>query len=73
VKFKFTHHSQYRIEKRGISVLDIKSIIQNPDYSRMEQNGIIVCLKSVGEKDKITVIYKKVNNQYLIITAYYEK
>jgi hypothetical protein len=73
VKFKFTNHAQYRIEKRGIRTLDIKSVIQCPDYSRTEQNGIIVCIKDVKGKDKITVVYKKLKTQYLIITAYYEK
>lgn len=73
MKFKFTHHAQYRIEKRGISTLDIRNVIQNPDYSRVEQNGIIMCLKSIKRKGKITVVYRELKNQYLIVTAYHEK
>ena len=73
MKFKFTYHAQYRMEKRKISTLDIKNIISNPDYSRIEESGTIVCIKSIRGKGKIGVVYRKLKDEFLIITMYHEK
>ena len=71
MKFKFTDHAQYRMYKREISTLDIKDIINHPDFSRIEDDDTIVAIKNISNKGKIGVVYKKIKSKYLILTIYY--
>src|SRR3989344_2778845 len=68
MKFRFTHHAQYRMYKREISTLDIKDIINRPDFSRVEDDDTIVVVKNIADKGKIGVVYRKIRNGYLILT-----
>ncbi len=72
MKFRFTYHAQYRMYKREISTIDIKDIINKPDFSRIEEDDTIVCIKNIQNKSRIGVVYRKLKNEYyLILTIYY--
>ncbi|OHA87384.1 MAG: hypothetical protein A3A96_04470 [Candidatus Zambryskibacteria bacterium RIFCSPLOWO2_01_FULL_39_39] len=71
MKFRFTHHAQYRMYKREISTLDIKDIINRPDFSRVEDDDTIVAIKDISSKGRVGVVYRMVKSGYLILTIYY--
>ncbi len=70
MKFKFTHHAQYRIRERNISIEHVKDVINRPDYSGSVLNGNIQSRKKFGKKT-LEVVYFKDKNEFVIITAYY--
>ena len=72
MKFVFTYHAQYRMYVRAISTLDIKNIINHPDFIKIQNNGKILKVKSIPKKGKVAVVYKMTGNKFLIITIYYE-
>ncbi|KKU81140.1 MAG: hypothetical protein UY07_C0025G0011 [Parcubacteria group bacterium GW2011_GWA1_47_8] len=49
MKLKFTNHAQYRTGEREVSIEDIKSTINNPDFSEI-LNGKVKCRKSFDGK-----------------------
>ena len=70
MKIIFTNHAKYRIMERGISVLLIKSVLKNSDSQIIDQYGMMIVRKIIGEK-VIEVVYKISGSNYIIITAYY--
>ncbi len=70
MKFKFTNHAQYRIDERGISIEDIKSVINAPDYARNTFDGRTEAGKKFFKKT-LEVVYKKDGSATIIITVYY--
>ncbi|HKZ37574.1 MAG TPA: DUF4258 domain-containing protein [Chryseolinea sp.] len=69
MKLKFTNHAQYRIEERGISIEDIKFVINNPDFSEIN-NGKIKC-RSLIDGETLVAVYLKSRGEFVILTAYY--
>ena len=72
MKFKFTNHAQYRMHTREISTIDIKDIIDNPDFTEIQNNGKILKVKYIPNKGKTAVVYKQIGSEFIIITIYYE-
>jgi hypothetical protein len=68
MKLKFTNHSQYRIEERGISVEDIKMVLRKPDSAK-ETFGKTVANKKI-ERKTLEVVFQKGHDGFVIITAY---
>lgn len=71
MKFKFTNHAQSQVYFRGLSLVELGNIISRPDFSRREENDIIVSIKNIEDKGKIGVVYRKLSKYYLIVTVYY--
>lgn len=72
VKFRFTHHAEYRMfMERGISADDIKKVIQNPESVVSLPNGAIKCFRKI-EKGVLVVVYSRDKNIFVIITAYFK-
>ncbi len=71
MKFIFTNHAKYRIMERGIAVDRIKQTIQDQKVPKTDKYGMITSRKIFGIKT-LEVIYRIENNNYVIITAYYE-
>lgn len=72
MKFRFTHHAQYRLfMERNISADEIKAVIREPDESRFLPNGAVKCSKQL-EKNTLVVVYAKERGEYVIITAYFK-
>lgn len=69
MKLKFTNHVQYRIEEREISIEDLKSAINKPDFSEV-LNGKIKSKKLFDGK-ALVVVYLKSRENFVILTAYY--
>lgn len=72
MKFEFSHHAQYRMYIREISTLDIKDIINYPDFTEFQNNGKILKVKYISGKGKVAVVYRMRGNEFIIITVYYE-
>jgi hypothetical protein len=71
IKIVFTNHAKYRLNERGISVLDVRKAIREPDSKKSEQYDMIVIKKRFGRK-VLEVVCKLKRNECLVITAYYE-
>ncbi len=69
MKLKFTHHSQYRMDERGIAVSNIKSALQNPDSVGSVSSGKFLARKNIGGKT-LEVVYIKDQSEFVIITIY---
>lgn len=72
MKFKFSHHAQYRMYLREISTLDVKDIINYPDFTEFQNNGKMLKVKYISDKGKVAVVYRMRGNEFIIITVYYE-
>ena len=72
MKFKFTNHAKYRMDTRGLSTLDIKDIINHPDFTEVQNNGKILKVKYILNKGEIAVVYRLLGNEFIVITVYYE-
>ena len=72
MKFIFTHHAQYRMYIREISTLDIKDIINRPDFTEIQNNGKILKVKYIANKGRVAVVYRQTGREFIIITIYYE-
>ena len=72
MKFVFTDHAQYRMYIREISTLDIKDIINRPDFTEIQNNGKILKVKNLTDKGRVAVVYRQIGSEFIIITVYYE-
>lgn len=34
MKFEWSHHAQFRLHERGISIDDVKKVLTEPDFTR---------------------------------------
>ena len=64
----FTLHALERIRQRGIDKELVRLCIQNPDREE-ENEGIHKCIKRVNNM-VIIAIYRKENDNAIVITAY---
>jgi len=71
MKIVFTNHAKYRISERKISVSDIKETIKNSEVKNIDAYGMIVAKKKLGKRS-LEVIYCIKNNNFIVVTAYYE-
>lgn len=69
MKLRFTHHAQYRMDERGISVSSIKSVLKNPDRTEPVFGAKMLARKNIDGK-VLEVIYVKDKNDFVIITIY---
>ncbi len=69
MKLRFTHHAQYRMDERGISVSSIKSVLKNPDHTEDVFGSKSLARKHV-DGGILEVIYIKDKNEFVIITIY---
>jgi hypothetical protein len=69
MKLRFTHHAQYRMDERGISVSSIKSVLKNPDHTEDVFGNKSLSRKQI-DGGTIEVIYVKDKNEFVIITIY---
>lgn len=70
MKLKFTNHVKYRLLERGISAVDIKSVLKSPDYDEPTFGNKRKIGKLLGEKT-LEVIYFHDKSDIIIVTAYY--
>ena len=70
VNFVYTRHVRVRIRQRGLSARQLEAAITSPDRVVPSFRGRIVAQKAVGSKT-LEVIYKRVNDRAVIITAYW--
>lgn len=70
MKLRFTHHSQFRINERGISIEEIKLVIKHPDFSDTAFGDKTKVNKEIEGKI-LEIVYKKDGNDIVIITAYH--
>lgn len=69
MKLKLTHHAQFRLNERGISIEKIKQTINQPDFLELLDEKIRV-KKDFGDKI-LVVIYIKSGKEFVIISSYY--
>ena len=72
MKFRFSHHAQFRIFiERGISAADIKSVINRPDTLSHFEGGVVKARKNL-DRGLLCVVYSKDRSgTHVIITAYF--
>lgn len=70
MKLKFTHHAQYRIDERRISVERIKQTINRPDFVEQLLDGKTRSKKNFGN-ETLLVVYIKSSKEFLILSSYY--
>jgi uncharacterized DUF497 family protein len=61
-------HAQIRLHERGIDIDRVKKVINNPDSLVPQSENRIKVSKLLDDR-KITVIYTKDKNTFVIITA----
>jgi hypothetical protein len=74
MKFRFTHHAQYRLYTRIYSIQDIKHTILKPDFENRLQDGKIVSNKVSNKACNgkiLRVVYVYEQNTYIILSFYY--
>lgn len=73
---KLTTHALFRLQERGFSVDNVRSVIKNCRKIQKLEEDLFKVVGKVGDKGTLTVIYKKPilktkKDYYLIITAYF--
>lgn len=70
MKLKFTNHVKYRLLERGISALDIKVVLKNPDYDELTFGNKHKAGKSLEGKI-LEIIYFYDKSDIIVVTVYY--
>ncbi len=69
MRIRYTLHALERIKQRGIEREAVEECLRNPDKV-ISLNNVFQCVKKV-EKDKVLiVVYRKLDEMLLVITAY---
>ncbi len=68
MKLRVSVHAQIRLAERGIDIEQVKRVIKNPDNIVNEFEGRVKVSKILNDR-KVTVIYTKEQNVFVIITA----
>ena len=72
MKIHVPQHAEYRLVERGIDIDNIKKVISSPSESQTTNEGRIKVKKQLEDGRILTIIYVERNNQFVIITGYYE-
>lgn len=70
MKIIYTTHAEARILERVIKREWVERAVRNPDKLIDVEYGRKQAIKKVG-KDKISVIYIKEDNNYIVVTVYW--
>lgn len=73
---KLTTHALFRLQERGFSIDNVRSVIKNCRKIQRVEEGLFKVVGKVGDKGILTVIYRRPifktkKDYYLVITAYF--
>lgn len=67
---KYTQHALENLKKRGISKIQVRKCIQNPDIEQSGSGNKTILLKDFG-KNFLKVIVSKEARDFVVITEYW--
>ena len=72
MRFIYTKHANFRISQRELSKGKINATVAHPNKEVPGFKGRLIAQKNFGNKT-LEVVYKKLNGEVVIITAYWLK
>lgn len=64
----YTKHATERMRRRNVTKRQVEEALYNPDWTEKTRDEREISIKRYGKRE-IEVIYKKIRNNYIIITV----